>query len=188
MNIFVRTETNVLIPITIMADWKVGDICVELLPEYSNALLSFQGVELRDLDQPLADTGIGSESVLNVRNIIRPILYMNEQMKQQMLLDLENMVLYIIHSSPFTPILKEILTKIGDNQYENIGGISRDVYIIKDDTLTMKHYLNNELMWTDVFITSKDLRLPAWNCPEDKYVELADELTAIGSSYGLTSS
>lgn len=66
MNIFVRTETDDRISITIEANWTVGDLREELHSTHRAPILSYQGVELRDLKMPIADTGICSQSVVNV--------------------------------------------------------------------------------------------------------------------------
>tara|TARA_B110000908_G_scaffold12629_1_gene14715 strand:+ start:7879 stop:8448 length:570 start_codon:yes stop_codon:yes gene_type:complete len=186
MYIFIRTNTNETIPITVLADWKVGDICRQLLPEYTDAILSFQGRELRDLDQPLSDTGIGSESILDVRNSIRPILYMikdSRRGKRQLLLDFENSVIYSIFSPNTHFVTKLKLTKIGDNQYENEDMQVRNVYTIIDDKLTMEHYINDELCWNKLYFTNSDINLPIWDICNNENQGLIDEIIKLKVSY-----
>jgi hypothetical protein len=115
MDIFIQTESNNLIPITIEAHWTVGDL-KDNLREYSAPLLSYQGAELKDPMQELADTGICSESVVNM---ISRRAWMLKCGSDVVIIDTKDNEIHLLNDEDYDlQIGSRNLTKLGYGKYK----------------------------------------------------------------------
>jgi hypothetical protein len=123
MDIFIQTETNTTIPIEIEAHWTVGDL-KDALRGHSAPLLSYQGVELNDSSVPIADTGICSESVVNM---ISRRAWMAKSGHDVIIIDtVDNEIHHIDDNDYDVYIDSNVLTKTDHGKYE--FGICNIIY------------------------------------------------------------
>jgi hypothetical protein len=115
MDIFIQTETNTTIPIEVEAHWTVGDL-KDALHGHSAPLLSYQRVELNDSSQPIADTGICSESVVNM---ISRRAWIGKSGHNLIIIDtVDNEIHFIDDDNYDVCIYNHLLTKTDHGKYE----------------------------------------------------------------------
>jgi hypothetical protein len=114
MDIFIQTETNTTIPMEVEAHWTVGDL-KDALHGHSAPLLSYQGVELNDSSQPIADTGICSESVVNM---ISRRAWMAKSGHEVIIIDTVDNEIHLINDEDYDlRIGNNVLTKTDHSKY-----------------------------------------------------------------------
>tara|TARA_B110000908_G_scaffold12629_1_gene14722 strand:+ start:11514 stop:12098 length:585 start_codon:yes stop_codon:yes gene_type:complete len=176
MNIFVQTETNDTIPIEVRADWTVGNLCEELRYIYTYPVLSYQGIQLRNLDQDIADTGICSESVVNVRNSGYVLMFINAENvgddTDMIIINTEDEEVHCLNYDEDLYISTLKLTKIDNKKYKHTDNLLTFIYELKyisnNWTATQSYIFNDSEESITKFYPTNYLNLRCDNWNEEK--------------------
>lgn len=179
MNIFVVTDFNGTIPITVETNWTVGDLCREMLPTYSAPVLSYQGVELKDLSMPIADTGICSESVVEARECGGALMFIKEEEDASdsgdeafgtkdiaYIIDTENEEICCIDQKYYSLRARaRKLRKIDYEKYQYGDSLINTTYEIGNDCKETLHWgrTDNTLVTKLIPIKSLDIKVKDWD-------------------------
>lgn len=152
MTVFIRSNSGSTVPLDINVDSTMRNIYDEIGGE---PIFSYQGEEIKNLDESLADLGICPETTIDYKQLVP--MAVNDMISCDVIIDPINKKLhnvppedmFIEHNYQVTTF---DLSKVGHRKYQTPEG---NIYHIYDDEILLDYYDDDDCVTWDLEYISK---------------------------------